>query len=321
MRLPSRRVVLPLTAALVALVALLAWKPWQAAGRRQWSAVPAIPERPTTEERRYLTLLAGWTGFVSDAREDPTSLTISACDERLDRLGAPSSRLRDARALAADLCAAATAQAKDRVGSQMSWDPDRAGRANDEEAEADRDLSLLVRALRLQAPPGGRVVPFYSRVASQLAGRDVTVRCWSSADNWAAMTRSFARTEPSLTTLYGFAVQSQSRVELSPRICKALAPVRTGKSTLANDALVVLTHEAVHLKGPDGIEDEAQTDCYAAQLVPDVARPFGISRSAARAIGLMHLRFAQPLMPAQYRSPECRNGGRFDLRPRDRQFP
>lgn len=320
-RLPSRRVVVAVAAAVVVVAGLLAWQPWQGAGRKQWSAAPPVPERPTAEERAWLTRVAGWTGFVRDAREDPTSLTITGCDERLARLGDPSQRLRDVHELARDLCAVATAQAKDRVGSQTSWDPARAGRANDEEAEADRDLALLVRALGLRAPPGGRVVPFYSQVASAVAGRDVTVRCWESADNWDAVTRSFARTEPTLTNLSGFAVQSQSRVELSPKTCRELASIRAGHVTLAADALEVLAHEAVHLKGPDGIDDEAQTDCYAVQLLPEVAAPFGVSRSAARRIGLMHLRVIQPLMPAQYRSPECRNGGRFDLRRADARFP
>jgi hypothetical protein len=38
-------------------------------------------------------------------------------------------------------------------------------------------------------------------------------------------------------------------------------------------------------------------------------------------MGAYYLRYYQPGLPAEYRSRECQNSGRFDLRPGDPHFP
>ena len=324
MRLPSRRLVIGGAAVLVSLAVLGAWAPWQDHGRKQWSAAPAVPAALRAPERVWLEHLARWIGFVRDSAEDPTSLTVKECGARLSRLDPAPARLRATRALAADTCGAYTAQASDRAGSQLSWDPGRAGKANAEEREAANDMQLLVATLKLHGPPGGRVVVQYSRIASRLSGRAATARCWNSEANWTVVERALARTEPGLRNLEGFAVPGLSRIELSPGVCRTLDAVarsaRPGRLAEIN-AIEVLTHEAEHLVGPDGNSDEAAVDCYAAQRLRTTARLLGLPAVRTAHMGDLYLALLQPRLPLGYRSPECRRGGRYDLTPRDGRWP
>ena len=112
-------------------------------------------------------------------------------------------------------------------------------------------------------------------------------------------------------------MHAQSRIDLAPRACRTLASITTARFVAATHALEVLTHESEHLAGADGIDDEARTDCYAAQRLALTARLLGRPAAEASTMGRFYLAFGQPGLPSQYRSRECRNGGRFDLRPND----
>jgi hypothetical protein len=312
-------VLIGVAAVIVAAVVVLAWHPWHTASRKTWEAAPTVPSRPTPAERRWLSGLADWIGFVRDAQEDPTNLAVRECGARLGDLPSPTSRLRDVRALAADTCAAFTAAAVDRRGSGLSWDAQRAGRANAEDTEAHRDLRLLLLSLGTREAPGSRVVALYSHIAAKLSGGDATARCWDNRANWEAVSESMARTEPRLRNLLGFAVPWERRIELSPSVCASLASIRRGRVPI--DAIEVLTHESEHLAGPDGISNEAKTDCYAAQRMYLTAKALGVPAATLRRGASLYLRYMQPLLPPEYHSSQCREGGAYDLTPRDGRWP
>jgi hypothetical protein len=78
------------------------------------------------------------------------------------------------------------------------------------------------------------------------------------------------------------------------------------------EALTVLAHESMHMRG---VRNEAATQCYAMQAVPQVARAFGASAEDARALAAMEYALDYPHMPPTYRSGECRPGGTLDLTP------
>ena len=202
-----------------------------------------------------------------------------------------------------------------------SVDAQLLGKAQRERAEGERDLALLVTALGLRRSPGGHVDPKLSRVASQLAGRSVSARCFTSGADWRAVEDSYGRTEHGVTRLAGFAVYAEGRIDLSPGVCRTLVSIDDASFAAATYAIEVLTHESEHLAGVDGIDDEGTTDCYAAQRLFTAARLLGRPAADARMMGLFYLRFYQPDLPPQYRSPECRKGGRLDLTPRDASFP
>jgi hypothetical protein len=136
-----------------------------------------------------------------------------------------------------------------------------------------------------------------------------------------AVQDAIGRTEHSVVSLAGFAVIPERRIDLSPEVCRTLLTIRTARFFAATHAIEVLTHESEHLAGVDGIENEARADCYAAQRMHITARLLGRPLADARAMGGFYVRVQQPSLPPEYRSPECRNGGAFDLRLHDATFP
>jgi hypothetical protein len=84
------------------------------------------------------------------------------------------------------------------------------------------------------------------------------------------------------------------------------------------EGMVVLAHESWHLRG---VLNEAQTQCYAVQTVEAVARSFRFApRGAALVAASVALGDARAPV-GEYRSPECRPGGRYDLHPETAAWP
>jgi hypothetical protein len=83
-------------------------------------------------------------------------------------------------------------------------------------------------------------------------------------------------------------------------------------------ALHILTHEAVHMSGET---NEATTECYSLQLMPDVAEEFGVTPAEADAMNSWYIKNVYPSLYAPYRSTDCVEGGRLDLSPRDGVWP
>lgn len=75
-------------------------------------------------------------------------------------------------------------------------------------------------------------------------------------------------------------------------------------------ALTVLAHESVHLRG---LRNEAVVQCYAMQAVPAVARTLGAPIEDGRALAAIEYVYAYPQMPSAYRSADCHPGGSLDL--------
>ncbi|MDE3024157.1 MAG: hypothetical protein KGI93_01170, partial [Acidobacteriota bacterium] len=86
-------------------------------------------------------------------------------------------------------------------------------------------------------------------------------------------------------------------------------------------ALQTVAHESYHLLG---YTNEAQVDCYGMQSIWFVATRLGASLPEAQALAQL---FAQRIYPLRrietpaYWSPECRNGGAYDLRPGSSAWP
>ena len=86
-------------------------------------------------------------------------------------------------------------------------------------------------------------------------------------------------------------------------------------------ALQTVAHESYHLLG---YTNEAQVDCYGMQSIWFVASSLGGSTLESQALAQL---FATRIYPfrrietPQYWSPECRNGGKYDLRPTSSAWP
>jgi hypothetical protein len=159
-----------------------------------------------------------------------------------------------------------------------------------------------------------RTVSRLTSEAAIVAGRPVTIRC----------DEQYAFTGAGSDTL-GIAFPRAGIAYLDQGICRALHDlVLDGKDRgeRTGEAIVVLAHEAVHLRGE---RREGVTECLALQEGVQLGVRLGLDERRARALMEAELdrRLAErSVIRAAYALPTtCRNGGSLDLQPGDSRFP
>ena len=159
-----------------------------------------------------------------------------------------------------------------------------------------------------------RTVSRLTSEASIVAERPVTIRC----------DEQYAFTGAGSDTL-GIAFPRAGIAYLDQGICRALHDlVRDGKDRgeRTGEAIVVLAHEAVHLRGE---RREGVTECLALQEGVRLGARLGLDERRARTLMGAELdrRLAErSVIRAAYALPTtCRDGGSLDLRPADSRFP
>jgi hypothetical protein len=153
----------------------------------------------------------------------------------------------------------------------------------------------------------------FSREASKIAGKPVTIRCDEGGNRVGAVQHAD-----------GVALVGGELAYLTPERCLDLYRLAfEGEITSSRTAraLAVLAHESWHLRGE---RDEGTTECYALQSGVDLGRSFGLSAGTARQ--MMRQQLAENALhgggSAEYLvPPECRDGGQLDLDPRSSRFP
>lgn len=106
----------------------------------------------------------------------------------------------------------------------------------------------------------------------------------------------------------------------------------TSDSYLTAWAVLILTHEAVHLSDYAGATNEALTECRAIQLVRQVALALGTSDEVARAFGHEAMRYDAKLPglgdwrvglgeTPNYHATGCYEGGPLDIHPDSSDWP
>jgi hypothetical protein len=167
-------------------------------------------------------------------------------------------------------------------------------------------------------------------IATQIAGRDVNVRCPGpigrvlAKDNLEGSVHFDADGRPANKTL----LRETTCVELDALaegrrahvlVCTERAGILCGRdgARLAM-AVDVLTHESWHLRG---IQDEGRAECNSLQMMAGTAQQLGATPAQARSLARGQYAESWPRMPEQYRSIECSDGRAFDLRPDDPRFP
>jgi hypothetical protein len=168
-------------------------------------------------------------------------------------------------------------------------------------------------------------------VASELAGRDVSIHCQSF---WGELIDISGQ---SGSVWFDHEGAPQDVADLNRETCKSLARLAAGDAdsdlacveaalqvgSCGRDgdvlvhAVVTLAHESIHLRGE---RDEAATQCYAVQLTARTAQLLGVLPAQAAAVGRYALA-RQSNMPAAYQSSECRPGGALDLHPETAFWP
>ena len=110
-----------------------------------------------------------------------------------------------------------------------------------------------------------------------------------------------------------------SPASFDPRSCGDETCLKTDANVAMS--LATVSHESYHLLG---YTNEAQVECYGMQSIWYVASKLGASLDEAEAIGTFYATEIYPLRQTQtpaYWTPECRDGGTYDLRPQSHAWP
>jgi hypothetical protein len=153
----------------------------------------------------------------------------------------------------------------------------------------------------------------FSAEASRVAAKPVTIRCDEAGDYVGAVQHAD-----------GVAVVGGELAYLAPERCLELYRLAFKGEVRFNQtarALAVLAHEAWHLRG---VSDEGITECYALQTGVEMGRRLGLSTDTAGR--MMRRQLAENTLrrggsPAYRVPPDCRDGGRLDLKPNVTRFP
>jgi hypothetical protein len=184
-------------------------------------------------------------------------------------------------------------------------------------------LLALVGVAAVRHERGRRLEHRLAEVAGTIAGRRVAVHCQGLVGE--------AFDVSSEAGMVDFDAQGRpaDRTVLKRSVCRALARFPHDVGTSAFECMVrdlpcprrieeeafsvhVLAHESWHLRG---FQDEATAECLALQTTADVAGRLGADFLHGAAVARFALEHVYPRMPDDYRSADCHDGGRLDLRP------
>jgi hypothetical protein len=153
----------------------------------------------------------------------------------------------------------------------------------------------------------------FSEEASRVAAKPVTIRCDESGDYVGAVQHAD-----------GVATVGGELAYLTPERCLdlyRLAFKGEVRSSRTARAIAVLAHEAWHLRGES---DEGTTECYALQTGVEIGQRLGLTADTAGRMmrqQLVENALRSQASPAYGLPPDCRDGGRLDLKPDITRFP
>lgn len=274
---------------MASLIALFAWSPWK---------------EPTEVE--WLGAYRAWSDGVERALgtgfEMPRAMCESSYDD--DVGNPPRERLEAMAAAARNGCSAL---------NPAGW----------REAEADVVRELMLVHGELFPPRQRRDL---SALASSSVGVPATVYCWRP-EAWMPFSGHYALVRGGKEiSLRAVTHDATGRIDLDPAACDALSrylrevkPIALSWQNLElAQTLMILTHQAERLKTPSA--SEAELECYAVQHVrPLVAEVWGPEFATEIARHAWELAYTR--LPAAFRTPECRDGGRLDRHPSSSAWP
>ncbi len=310
------------------LVALAAKRLPDAFADEERLGAPAVPRSPTPAEARWIAQAAGYVTWLVDARVDPTTVALRLCEEQFDaQVGdAPGERLAELQTVVEMSCRKLNQGARLAITGRTSFSAEKTGEGQVASVEGARLLQLARAAVRPHAVSvaGSRVNRRFSSVASRLMGHEVTVRCWRARPWREIVERGAIRDE--FQGLAGVAGFEQQTIHLAPSICTWLERVGSRRPPHGNDvldaafAVGALSHEAHHL-AYSGPSSEAGVECHGMQRIRRTARLLGAPSDYSARLAIIYLALVYPHNLPRYRSPECRDGGALDLRPKSSGWP
>jgi hypothetical protein len=272
------------------LIALFAWSPWKEATAVEW-----------------LGTYRAWSDGIDVSLNSGLAISRADCESTFDDdVGEPpQERLQPVASAARRGCAALT---------PVGW---RNGKADVVRALVDAHDDLL--------PPRRR--PDVADIAGSSVGVRPDVYCWQPA-GWAPFFEEYATVSGGEeTSLKGIADKTRNRIDLDPSVCAALRfylrRMRPTSLSYENfemaEALMVVTHQAEHLKMPNA--SEAEIECYAVQHVRPLIRAAGWGAEYATKMALQAWELSYLQLPPAFRSSACRDGGPLDRNRRSSAWP
>jgi len=273
----------------VGLIALFAWRPWAEPSEVEWVGA-----------------YRAWSDELHASLDAGLAVSRADCESTFDdEVGAPPQELlRPVAAAARGGCTAPT---------PAGW---RDGRADVVRALVDAHDDVL--------PPRRR--RDLGAIVHSGVGIRPDVYCWQSA-GWASLSEPYGIISGGEeTSLKGIADRERNRIDLDPAVCESFSwYLRRERPTSLSyenfeiaQALMVLTHQAEHLKAPSA--SEAAVECYAVQHVrPLVRAAWGAKYAKELALQAWELSYQR--LPPEFRTRACREGGPLDRSPRSSAWP
>jgi hypothetical protein len=185
----------------------------------------------------------------------------------------------------------------------------------------------------IEGPSGkSRVEPTFTHVAAVISGYGTEVRCWSVAD-WRKREAEWGRWRGRPLGAWGGYtarwpwIPNAYRIHLSPSICASLVRLAYEDVPVQEDpwpealawSVAALAHESQHVRG---IGNEARAECYGVQAIQRTTEALGRSASEGRYLAALYWRDGYSKQTnEEYRSDECRDGGKLDVRPETHVWP
>ena len=144
--------------------------------------------------------------------------------------------------------------------------------------------------------------------------RQLAFACWSPADWRSVLAAEGSEPTRGRAVLLGFWLGRQPRwLHLAPEVCKDVQALLTTRRVNARraSALATVIHETLHAYG---VRNEAETNCYAVQLVPSFGRALRLGAKRSAYMGKLARNYVRAHSPAGYwNAARCREGGAWDL--------
>jgi hypothetical protein len=288
---------------IAAVVALLA-----VAGCTEGASGPqADVEALTAAELVWVRAYSEWAIDVNgDEYDDPGPATVTACKERLERVGdPPSERLESAAKRAFDVCPLLTERG-------MRWRALETLSATDElilPFLRDEQHLTLARGATQESRADTRL----SGVASDVLGYAVEVRCWG-VDDWERVVKednAWNDDNESPFDLTGWSAADDDLIHLPLEACNDISRVEAGDAATwsrsekidASEAVETLLHEIQHFLLPDA--SEAKVECAAIRDLPAFAQRFAVTSAFAHELTDLYRAEVYPKLDDEYTQGGC----------------
>jgi hypothetical protein len=293
------------------------------------SSVSTTTVDPEAESRAWLGHYAVWVTDLRIALERENRAALESCGETLRaKLGDTPEEFAETASALARACELLSADVSKKRRFRVWATASRLIRSANDRLPTPQPMERLPLPIGSGLLTDSRVEPLFTKVANRIAASVGQVRCWSKKDWRRLVKETFGRKQ----TIAGFASMASKRANLASDICADLATLaytqerpRTAEQGDIAFAVATLMHEAGHLNESGDFygagSNEPLAECWGMQHIRQAARALGAGKAYADELAEGYWRYIYPSRSGPYRTPKCRNGGAYDVRPGTDRWP